>query len=125
MGQWHGCGRKRRCCVQEKTVRVGLVGFGTVGTGVAKLICDDGDAIAAKTGVRLELGCVVDVDTARPREVSLPDGVLTNDLNRLLLRTRSLIVIDWRFNREIHAVIRRYRVGMPGHSAEDRSAGRA
>ena len=29
------------------------------------------------------------------------------DIDMLLLRTRSLIVIDWRFNREIHSVIRR------------------
>lgn len=70
--------------MNEKRVRVGLVGFGTVGTGVAKLICEDGDALAAKTGVRLELGCVVDVDTQRERPVRLPEGVLTNDLNRLL-----------------------------------------
>jgi homoserine dehydrogenase len=70
--------------VNDKRVRVGMVGFGTVGTGVAKLICEDGDAIAAKTGVRLELGCVVDVDTQKPRPVQLPDGVLTDDLNRLL-----------------------------------------
>jgi len=70
--------------VSDKHVRVGLVGFGTVGTGVAKLICEEGDAIAAKTGVRLELGCVVDVDTQTPRPVQLPDGILTNDLRRLL-----------------------------------------
>jgi homoserine dehydrogenase len=70
--------------VKEKRVRVGLVGYGTVGTGVAKLICEDADAIASKMGVRLELACVVDVDTQRPRPVPLPDGVLTNDLNRLL-----------------------------------------
>ena len=70
--------------MDEKRVRVGLVGFGTVGTGVAKVICEEGGAIAAKTGVRLELGCVVDVDTQKPRPVQLPDGVLTNDLNRLL-----------------------------------------
>lgn len=70
--------------VEKRHVRIALVGFGTVGTGVAKLICEDGDAIAEKTGVRLELGCVVDVDTTTPRPVSLPDGVLTNDITRLL-----------------------------------------
>ena len=70
--------------MNEKRVRVGLVGFGTVGSGVAKLICEEGDAIAAKTGVRLDLACVVDVDTQKPRPVQLPDGVLTSDLNRLL-----------------------------------------
>ncbi len=68
----------------ERTVRVGLAGFGTVGTGVAKLIIEQADAIAAKIGVRLELACVVDVDTASERPVKLPAGILTNDLNRLL-----------------------------------------
>jgi homoserine dehydrogenase len=70
--------------MDEKRIRVGLVGFGTVGTGVAKLICEEADALAAKMGVRLELACVVDIDTTRPRPVKLPDGVLTNDLNKLL-----------------------------------------
>ena len=70
--------------MEEKRVRVGLVGFGTVGSGVAKLILEDAEAIATKMGVRLELACVVDVDTQRPRPVQLPDGVLTNDLGRLL-----------------------------------------
>jgi len=68
----------------EKIVKVGLVGFGTVGTGVAKLILEDGDRIAAKIGIRLELACVVDADTQRPRPVKLPNGVLTDDLSRLL-----------------------------------------
>ena len=36
----------------EKHVKIGIVGFGTVGSGVAKLILEQGDRIAAKTGVR-------------------------------------------------------------------------
>jgi len=68
----------------EKIVKVGLVGFGTVGSGVAKIILEDGDTIAAKTGIRLQLACVVDADTRRKRPVKLPAGVLTNDLNKLL-----------------------------------------
>lgn len=70
--------------MEEKHVRVGLAGFGTVGTGVAKIICEEADAIAAKMGVRLELARVVDLDTATPRPVTLPEGVLTNDINALL-----------------------------------------
>ena len=68
----------------EKIVKVGLVGFGTVGTGVAKLIIEDADLIASKIGLRLELACVVDIDTKSARPVELPDGILTDDLNRLL-----------------------------------------
>ena len=48
-------------------VRVGLVGFGTVGTGVAKLLCDEADAIEARTGLRIELAAVVDIDTTSAR----------------------------------------------------------
>ena len=35
-----------------------------------------------------------------------------SQLEQLLVRTRSLVVIDWRYNREVHAVIRGYRTGM-------------
>lgn len=70
--------------MQEKNIKIGLVGFGTVGAGVAKIILENANAIAAKTGLRLELACVVDADLKRPRPVKLPDGLLTNDLNRLL-----------------------------------------
>lgn len=70
--------------MDEKRVRVGLVGFGTVGSGVAKLLVEETDRIAAKMGVRVELACVVDVDTERPRPVQLPEGVLTDNLDRLL-----------------------------------------
>ena len=65
-------------------VKVGLVGFGTVGTGVAKLLCDEADAIEARTGLRIELATVVDIDTTSPRPVELPGGILTDDLNKLL-----------------------------------------
>jgi len=68
----------------ERAVKIGLVGFGTVGSGVAKLILEKADLIAAKMGLRLELGCVVDIDTRTPRPVKLPAGVLTSDLNVLL-----------------------------------------
>jgi len=70
--------------MDERIVKVGLVGFGTVGSGVAKLLLEDADSIAAKTSLRLELACVVDIDTESPRPVKLPDGILTNDISKLL-----------------------------------------
>ena len=70
--------------MNERTVKIGLVGFGTIGCGVAKLILEDADSIAKRIGIRLELACVVDIDTTSARPVKLPEGILTNDLNRLL-----------------------------------------
>jgi len=68
----------------ERVVKIGLVGFGTVGCGVAKLLTEKADSIAAKTGLRLQLGCVVDTDMESDRPVKLPQDVLTDDLDRLL-----------------------------------------
>ncbi|MBN1974038.1 MAG: homoserine dehydrogenase [Sedimentisphaerales bacterium] len=70
--------------MNERIVKVGLVGFGTIGSGVAKLILEDADSIAARIGIRPVLACVVDIDTTTERPVKLPEGILTNDLNRLL-----------------------------------------
>ncbi len=80
--------------MNEKVVNIGLVGFGTVGTGVAKLILENGDTIAAKTGIRLNLTCVVDLDTETPRSVTLPEGVLTNDVQVLLSNDNIDIAVE-------------------------------
>lgn len=50
-------------------------------------------------------------DAARGGLHRVFDGA-SADLAALLVRTRSLIVIDWRANREIHSVIRHYLTGL-------------
>jgi homoserine dehydrogenase len=65
-------------------VRVGLIGFGTVGTGVARLLLEETEAIYQRTGVRLELACVVDKDIKTPRKITLPTGLLTDDFGKLI-----------------------------------------
>lgn len=66
----------------EKT-RVGIVGLGTVGTGVAKLLLDQGDRTARHAGRTLWLEHIVDTDLSRARDVDLPKGVLTDDLSAI------------------------------------------
>lgn len=66
----------------EKT-RVGIVGLGTVGTGVARLLLDHGDRTARHAGRTPWLEKVVDQDL-RPRpDVDLPSGLLTDDLSAI------------------------------------------
>ena len=67
----------------EKT-NVAIVGMGTVGAGVARLLLDHGDRTARHAGRTLWLEKVVVQDLAKPRNVDLPKGVLTNDLNDVL-----------------------------------------
>ena len=65
-------------------IGVGLVGFGTVGTGVAKILLGNRALIQRRVGVPVELVRVADLDIARDRGVSLPPGMLTTDVGQIL-----------------------------------------
>jgi len=60
--------------------KVAIVGMGTVGTGVARLLFDYGDRTARHAGRTLWLEKVVVRDLKRPRQFELPQGVLSDDL---------------------------------------------
>ncbi|MCP4885710.1 MAG: homoserine dehydrogenase, partial [Planctomycetaceae bacterium] len=64
----------------EKT-NVAIVGLGTVGTGVARLLLDHGDRTARHAGRTLWLKKAVVRDAAKERDINLPEGVLTESLS--------------------------------------------
>lgn len=51
-----------------KKIRIGLIGFGTVGKGVVKNIQSNGELIARRTGIGLEIARIADIDLKRKRE---------------------------------------------------------
>jgi len=63
----------------NSTVRIGLLGCGNVGAALVQLVADNGDSVAARTGLRLEVTRVVVTDVNRPRAVAFGPGVLTTD----------------------------------------------
>jgi homoserine dehydrogenase len=65
------------------TAKVAIVGFGTIGSGVAKMLLEHKDRIAHHAGKPVELACIVDADLRRQRNVTLPAGMLTDDLNKV------------------------------------------
>ena len=67
----------------EKT-NVAIVGLGTVGTGVAKLLLDHGDRTARHAGRTLWLKKAVVRDLNKPRAVELPAGVVTSRLQDVI-----------------------------------------
>lgn len=67
----------------EKT-GVAIVGLGTVGQGVARLLLDHGDRTARHAGRTLWLTHVVVENVNKPRDVDLPKGVLTDNLSKLI-----------------------------------------
>ena len=67
----------------EKT-GVAIVGLGTVGQGVARLLLDHGDRTARHAGRTLWLTHVVVRDVNKARAVELPEGILTDDLSKIM-----------------------------------------
>ncbi len=64
----------------DKT-KVAIVGMGTVGSGVARLLLDYGDRTARHAGQTLWLEKVVVRDLKKARQAELPEGLLTDDLS--------------------------------------------
>ena len=78
----------------RREVRAGLIGFGTIGTGVAKLLQGQRRQIRERLGVDLTLARIADLDTRRDRGVRLGRGVLTNDALALVDDPSIDIVIE-------------------------------
>ncbi|HSV91544.1 MAG TPA: homoserine dehydrogenase [Desulfobacterales bacterium] len=77
-----------------REINVGLLGCGTVGTGVARLLLERQDLIAARLGARLVLRRAADLDTARDRGVRFPEGVLVPDARRVVDEPGIDIVVE-------------------------------
>lgn len=75
-------------------IGVGIVGFGTVGTGVAKILLDNAALITRRVGVPVELVRVADLDIVKERGVALAAGVLTTDSRQVLTAPDIDIVVE-------------------------------
>jgi homoserine dehydrogenase len=67
-----------------KRINIGLLGCGTVGTGVAKLLIENKDLLTARVGADLNLKWVADIDIETDRGIQFPEGVLTTDAQKVL-----------------------------------------
>lgn len=77
-----------------ETVQVGLIGFGTVGTGVARTLLERGHRLQQRIGVRLLLRRVCDKDLRRSRGFRLPPGLSTTDPYQVLRDPTIQVVVE-------------------------------
>ncbi|MFZ3255362.1 MAG: homoserine dehydrogenase [Syntrophales bacterium] len=67
-----------------REISLGLIGFGTIGTGVIKLLQDNGELIKTRLGARLVIKMVGDLDLHTPRLVALEPSLLTTDAQSII-----------------------------------------
>ncbi len=75
-------------------IAVGLIGFGTVGSGVAKILTNNAATIRRRLGVPLELRKVADLNITADRGVPLPRNLLTTDAREIFDDPEIDIVIE-------------------------------
>ena len=75
-------------------IQVGVVGFGTVGSGVVQLLQDRPELLERRLGFPLRLKKVADIDLTRPRPVAVAPGLLTADPQEVLADPDIRIVVE-------------------------------
>lgn len=80
--------------MKKKSISVGIIGFGTVGTGTARILFNKRKELERRTGFPLVLRRIADIDTKRDRGIKLPKGVLINKAEAVLGDPEIDIVVE-------------------------------
>jgi len=77
-----------------KKITLGMIGFGTIGSGVVKLLRENGGLIERRLGARLFLKKIADLDITTPRVVPVPPELMTTDAAQIIDDPDTDIVIE-------------------------------
>ncbi|MED1946196.1 MULTISPECIES: homoserine dehydrogenase [Brevibacillus] len=70
--------------MEKQSIKLGLMGFGTVGTGVVRIIQAHQEDLQKQTGLSIEVSRILVQDAEKSRNISSMEGVLTTDPASLL-----------------------------------------
>ena len=77
-----------------KEFKVGILGCGTIGTGVAKLLLERQELLASRVGAKLTLHRVADLDTTTDRGITFEEGVFIDDAFKVVDDPEIDIVVE-------------------------------
>ncbi|MEW6334759.1 MAG: homoserine dehydrogenase [Thermodesulfobacteriota bacterium] len=77
-----------------KKIALGLIGFGTIGTGVIRLLQENGELLRERVGADIHLRKIADIDVQKPRGVTVDPGLLTRDAADILHDPEIQVVIE-------------------------------
>ena len=75
-------------------INIGIIGFGTVGTGTAKILIQNRKLLKDRTGVDINLKKIADLDIKRDRGIKLAKGVLTTDADSVIKDPDIHIIVE-------------------------------
>lgn len=77
-----------------KGVNVGVIGFGTVGTGTVRILLENSGVLKSRLGFPVVLKRIADKDLKTDRGIKLPKGMLVADANAVLDDPEIDIVVE-------------------------------
>jgi len=80
--------------LSRKSINVGIIGFGTVGTGTARILLENADIIKRRLGAPVILKKISDLDIKRDRGIKLGGVQLTTSAQELLTDPEIDVVVE-------------------------------
>jgi homoserine dehydrogenase len=77
-----------------KEIRIGILGFGTVGAGVVEGIQKNGKLMAERTGIVPVVAKIADLDITTDRGITVEDGVLTTDAMSVITDENIDVIVE-------------------------------
>ena len=78
----------------KKSINVGIIGFGTVGTGTARILIENAEIIKRRLGAPVVLKMISDLDVKRDRGINLGEVKLTSDVKDIIDNPGIDIVVE-------------------------------
>ncbi|KMP11100.1 homoserine dehydrogenase [Candidatus Nitromaritima sp. SCGC AAA799-A02] len=77
-----------------RKIKVGLIGFGTIGSGVVRILSESRDTIRQRLGTEIEIVKIADLDITTDRGVKVPPDTLTTDASEVLEHPEVDVVVE-------------------------------
>lgn len=80
--------------LKKDTISVGIIGFGTVGTGTVRILLENRDILRERLGFDIQVKRVAARNLKKNRGIKLPKGMLTTDVQSLLNDPQIDIIVE-------------------------------
>lgn len=78
----------------KKDIKIGLIGLGTVGSGIVSVLRDDAGYIKDRTGIRLQIAKIADTDLSKGAAAGVGADLLTRDAYEIINDPSVSIVVE-------------------------------
>ncbi|NLO39661.1 MAG: Gfo/Idh/MocA family oxidoreductase, partial [Ruminiclostridium sp.] len=80
--------------MKNEQIHIGIIGLGTVGTGVARVLLQQRELLKTRSGITFNLKAISELDWTRERNIDLTTVHCTTDVNELLDDPEISVIVE-------------------------------